>query len=46
MMLAQGEYAVRLLVYDAETLEPLSLLDAAGSPAGIEAEMGARADSG
>ena len=44
MMLAQGEYAVRLLVYDADTLEPLSLLDAAGNPAGIEAEMGDSAD--
>jgi hypothetical protein len=27
---------VRLLVYDAETLEPLSFLDQAGNPQGIE----------
>jgi hypothetical protein len=28
-------------VYDAETLEPLTLLDAAGQPAGQEATLGA-----
>lgn len=31
-----GLYEVRLLVYDAETLEPLSYLDKAGNPAGVE----------
>ncbi len=35
-----GRYELRLLVYDAETLEPLTLLDAAGNPAGIEATLG------
>jgi mannosyltransferase len=34
------DYMVRLLVYYAETLEPLSLLDAAGNPAGVEADLG------
>jgi hypothetical protein len=38
--LANGVYAVRLLVYDAETLEPLTLVDGAGAPAGIEATLG------
>jgi predicted permease len=38
--LAEGSYAVRLLVYDAETLEPLTLVDVAGAPAGIEATLG------
>jgi hypothetical protein len=38
--LADGEYEVRLLVYDAETLEPLPLVDASGNPAGVEAELG------
>ena len=38
--LAPGTYAVRLLVYDAETLEPLTLVDAAGNPAGQEAALG------
>jgi len=34
--LPPGAYQVRLLVYDAETLEPLSLIDEAGNPQGIE----------
>ena len=37
--LAPGAYDLRLLVYDADTLEPLPLLDAAGNPAGIEATL-------
>ncbi len=38
--LAPGRYNVRLLVYDAENLEPLTWIDAAGNPAGIEPELG------
>ena len=38
--LTAGAYAVRLLVYDAETLEPIALADAAGNPAGVEANLG------
>ena len=38
--LAPGDYAVRVLVYDAETLAPVDVLDAAGNPAGIEATVG------
>jgi hypothetical protein len=38
--LAPGHYSVRLLVYDADTLEPLTWIDAAGNPAGIESELG------
>ena len=38
--LTAGTYAVRLLVYDAETLEPIALADAAGNPAGVEATLG------
>ncbi|MEZ4725835.1 MAG: glycosyltransferase family 39 protein [Caldilineaceae bacterium] len=34
--LLAGEYTVRLLVYDAETLEPLPYIDPAGNPQGIE----------
>ncbi|MCE7983429.1 MAG: hypothetical protein DYG89_19835 [Caldilinea sp. CFX5] len=34
--LPAGAYQVRLLVYDAETLEPLSFIDQAGNPQGIE----------
>lgn len=34
--LAAGEYTIRLLVYDAETLEPLPFMDEAGNPQGIE----------
>lgn len=33
---APGEYSLRLLVYDAGSLEPLTWIDAAGNPAGIE----------
>ncbi len=38
--LAPGTYSVRLSVYDADTLEPLTLVDAAGNPAGQEAALG------
>jgi hypothetical protein len=38
--LPAGAYDVRLLVYDADTLEPLELLDAAGNPAGQEVSVG------
>ncbi len=38
--LPAGRYAVRLLVYDAETLAPLSIVDGAGNPAGIEKDVG------
>ncbi len=38
--LAAGTYVLRLLVYDAETLQPTPLLDPAGSPAGLEGELG------
>jgi mannosyltransferase len=38
--LAEGEYQLRLLVYDAETLEPIPLVDQAGAPAGLEATLG------
>ncbi|MGL4651821.1 MAG: hypothetical protein ACRC1H_20600, partial [Caldilineaceae bacterium] len=38
--LAPGAYTVRLLVYDTETLEPLTMLDEAGNPAGIETNLG------
>jgi hypothetical protein len=38
--LAPGSYAVRVLVYDADSLEPLTWIDAAGNPAGIEPELG------
>jgi len=38
--LAAGHYELRLLVYDAETLAPLSLLDEMGNPAGVEALLG------
>jgi len=40
MPLAPGTYRLRLLVYDAETLEALTILDDAGNPAGIEAPLG------
>jgi hypothetical protein len=39
--LAPGVYTIGLLVYDADSLEPLGLLDAAGQPAGVEATLGA-----
>jgi hypothetical protein len=35
-----GTYMLRLLVYDADTLEPLTLLDDANNPAGQEATLG------
>jgi hypothetical protein len=38
--LPAGEYEVRLLVYDAETLEPVELVDEAGNPAGFEPAIG------
>jgi hypothetical protein len=38
--MAPGAYTLRLLVYDADTMEPLTLVDAAGSPAGQEATLG------
>ena len=38
--LPPGTYNVRLLVYDAETLEPQEMVDAAGAPAGFEAALG------
>ncbi len=38
--LAPGTYALRLLVYDADTLAPLTALDEAGQPAGVEATLG------
>ncbi|HXF64469.1 MAG TPA: glycosyltransferase family 39 protein [Caldilineaceae bacterium] len=38
--LPPGEYSIGLLVYDADTLEPLGLVDAAGNPAGVEATLG------
>lgn len=38
--LTPGVYVLRLLVYDADTLEPLTLLDAAGNAAGIEYTLG------
>lgn len=38
--LEEGSYEVRLVVYDAETLEALPLVDEAGNPAGMEAVLG------
>jgi mannosyltransferase len=38
--LAPGLYEIRLLVYDADTLEPLGLVDEAGNPVGVEAVIG------
>ncbi|MFO7635375.1 MAG: glycosyltransferase family 39 protein [Caldilinea sp.] len=38
--LAPGRYTLRVLVYDADTLEPLTWIDAAGNPAGIEPALG------
>ncbi|RIK39568.1 MAG: hypothetical protein DCC55_17735 [Chloroflexi bacterium] len=35
-----GSYELRLLVYDGKTLEPLTLVDEAGNPAGQEATLG------
>ena len=39
--LPPGDYVVRVLVYDAETLAPIEALDAMNNPAGIEATVGA-----
>lgn len=39
--LPRGSYSLRLLVYDEESLAPVELVDAAGNPAGFEAELGA-----
>ena len=38
--LAPGTYAVGLLVYDADTLDPVGFLDEAGNPAGVETMIG------
>lgn len=38
--LKPGPYELRLLVYDEETLEPLTYVDVAGNPAGQEALLG------
>ena len=38
--LAPGPYAVGLLVYDADTLDPVGFLDEAGNPAGVEVMIG------
>ena len=38
--LTPGSYSVRVLVYDAESLEPLTWIDAAGNPAGVEPALG------
>ncbi len=38
--LAPGHYSIGLLVYDADTLEPLEVVDVAGNPAGVEATIG------
>ncbi len=37
--LEPGTYTVRLLVYDADTLEPISFVDVAGNPAGVEGTL-------
>jgi hypothetical protein len=37
---APGEYTIGLLVYDADTLEPLGGVDDAGNPLGVEATIG------
>lgn len=38
--LVEGEYELRVLVYDAETLAPLALADETGNPIGVEAPIG------
>lgn len=38
--LPSGTYEVRILVYDEESLEPLTYVDLAGNPAGVEAVIG------
>ena len=37
---APAEYTIGLLVYDADTLEPLGVVDSAGNAAGVEATIG------
>jgi hypothetical protein len=37
---APGSYTIGLLVYDADTLEPLGVVDSAGNPIGVEATIG------
>ncbi len=39
--LALGHYTIGLLVYDADTLEPLGVVDPGGNPAGVEWMIGA-----
>jgi len=38
--LPPGDYTLRLLVYDAETLAPLDVLNVAGNPEGVELDLG------
>jgi mannosyltransferase len=38
--LATGQYTIGLLVYDADSMEPLGVVDSAGNPAGVEAAIG------
>jgi hypothetical protein len=38
--LPTGHYTIRLLVYDADTLEPLGMVDGAGNLQGVEATIG------
>jgi hypothetical protein len=38
--LVRGQYTIGLLVYDADTLEPLGVVDAAGNATGVEATIG------
>jgi mannosyltransferase len=38
--LAPGHYTIGLLVYDADTLEPLGVVDPGGNPAGVEWMIG------
>jgi hypothetical protein len=38
--LVRGQYTIGLLVYDADTLEPLGVVDEAGNPVGVEATIG------
>jgi hypothetical protein len=38
--LPTGHYTIGLLVYDADTLEPLGMVDGAGNPQGVEATIG------
>jgi hypothetical protein len=38
--LPAGHYTIGLLVYDADTLEPLGVADSAGNANGVEATIG------